>query len=138
MTTKPSIMILRRRMYSGVRNGGHLAASFKTAAANEYLKVYHNRLPHILCECFGITYSQFTSAENVKLTKGMATYIGTFLSENYLREILKDCITKAELPEASQDLSFPIIVRKGSNDEHNQITYFFNYSVEEKSFPIRA
>ncbi len=52
-----------------VNDGGHLVTSFKTAVANEYLKVYHDQLPHILWECLGITYNQFTSAENVSITK---------------------------------------------------------------------
>lgn len=48
--------------------GGTLIATFKTAFANENVKVYPDRQPHILNEVFGMYYQQFTFPENVTLT----------------------------------------------------------------------
>lgn len=43
-----------------VRSGGVLISSFRSFVADEYLTVRHDRLPHGLTECFGMSYNQFT------------------------------------------------------------------------------
>lgn len=47
--------------------GGLLIGTFKTAYTNENLKVYSDCQPHILAECFGIEYNQFTYPINTYL-----------------------------------------------------------------------
>ena len=47
--------------------GGVLVGSFKTAFADENIKVYHDEAPHILSKAFGVSYSQFTNPEGVTL-----------------------------------------------------------------------
>lgn len=51
-----------------VDNGGHLAATFKTAFTNEHVKVSHEVQPRILRKCFGVKYHQFTFPDHVKLS----------------------------------------------------------------------
>lgn len=50
------------------RNGGTLIATFKTAFANENVKVSHDIQPHLLTKCFGVKYHQFTFPEKVGLS----------------------------------------------------------------------
>lgn len=59
-------LLIRLKQY--VENGGTLIASFKTAFANENVKVSHQVQPHILSNCFGVHYDQFTFPKNVGLT----------------------------------------------------------------------
>lgn len=47
--------------------GGTLVATFKTAFCNENVKVYHDTQPHVLHECFGISYQHFTYPVDVEL-----------------------------------------------------------------------
>jgi beta-galactosidase len=56
------------RLSQFVKNGGVLIASFKTAVSDEHVTVYHDNQPHILNECFGITYNQFVEPKNVTLS----------------------------------------------------------------------
>jgi beta-galactosidase len=49
-----------------VKNGGHVFMTFKSAVADENIKVYHDRLPHMLTGCFGMTYNQMTSPGRTK------------------------------------------------------------------------
>lgn len=56
------------RLNQYVENGGTLIASFKSAFANENVKVSHEVQPHILSNCFGVHYDQFTFPKNVGLT----------------------------------------------------------------------
>lgn len=59
---------LLERLNQYVEEGGVLVATFKTAFANENVKVSHEVQPHILKECMGVKYHQFTFPENVRLT----------------------------------------------------------------------
>lgn len=62
----PDELLIRLNQY--VENGRTLIASFKTAFANENVKVSHEVQPHILSNCFGVHYDQFTFPKNVGLT----------------------------------------------------------------------
>lgn len=59
---------LLNRLNQYMENGGTLIASFKSAFANENVKVSHEVQPHILSNCFGVHYDQFTFPKNVGLT----------------------------------------------------------------------
>ena len=48
-----------------VRCGGHVLATFKTAFADENVKVWPDEAPHTLAKVFGISYSHFTVPEHV-------------------------------------------------------------------------
>ncbi|SFR81525.1 beta-galactosidase [Anaeromicropila populeti] len=50
-----------------VKNGGHLLSTFKTGFSDPSLKVYDDRQPHLLTECFGMSYQQFTLPHQVSL-----------------------------------------------------------------------
>ena len=43
-----------------VRKGGHLVATLRSFVADENLKVWHDKAPHLLTDVFGIDYNQFT------------------------------------------------------------------------------
>ena len=66
MYTADEKILTRLKEYTA--QGGTLIATFKTAFANENVKVYPDRQPHILSEVFGMYYQQFTFPENVTLT----------------------------------------------------------------------
>lgn len=169
------------RLDSFVKNGGHLVTTFRSAVANENVKVYHDTQPHILHKCLGITYNQFTKPEDTLLSSaeynvpdaerdarvfmellkpqgaavmasyehynwgeyaavtqnrygaGMATHIGCFTSDTYLREILADCLKKAGLWTPVQEITFPVIVRRGTNDFGKEIVYYLNYSKDRQT-----
>ncbi len=55
-----------------VRAGGHLIATFRTAFANEELKIYADPKPHGLTGVFGMEYREFTKPDGVRLS-GMDT-----------------------------------------------------------------
>ena len=189
----PDELLERLKQYTA--NGGTLVATFKTAFANENVKVSYEMQPHILSNCFGINYQQFTFPKNVGLTgsiigensiseidgknvtketadvsvasakvfmellilqeaevlasydhynwkeyaaitknhygKGIAIYIGCMTDDNTLKAVLTDALNSAEveIPE----YSWPVIVRKGTNDLGKYVRYILNYSAEEQN-----
>ena len=62
----PDGLLEKLKQYTA--NGGTLVATFKTAFANENVKVSHEMQPHILSKCFGISYQQFTFPKNTGLS----------------------------------------------------------------------
>ena len=66
MYTADEKILTRLKDYTA--QGGTLIATFKTAFANENVKVYSDSQPHILSEVFGMYYQQFTFPANVTLT----------------------------------------------------------------------
>lgn len=59
---------LLARIDAYVANGGHVFVTFKSAFANENVKVYADCQPHGIDKCLGISYSHFTVPRNVKLS----------------------------------------------------------------------
>lgn len=177
----PDELLEKLKQYTA--NGGTLVATFKTAFANENVKVSHEMQPHILSNCFGISYQQFTFPKNTGLSgsiingtakdsdekaeakvfmellmpqeaevlasydhynwkeyaaitknhygKGTAIYIGCMTDDNTLKAVLTEALNSAEveIPE----YSWPVIVRKGSNDLNKCVRYILNYSAEEQN-----
>ena len=177
----PDGLLEKLKQYTA--NGGTLVATFKTAFANENVKVSHEMQPHILSNCFGISYQQFTFPKNTGLSgsiingtakdsdekaeakvfmellmpqeaevlasydhynwkeyaaitknhygKGIAIYIGCMTDDNTLKAVLTDALNSAEveIPE----YSWPVIVRKGTNDLGKYVRYILNYSAEEQN-----
>ena len=62
----PDELLEKLKQYTA--NGGTLVATFKTAFANENVKVSHEMQPHILSNCFGISYQQFIFPKNTGLS----------------------------------------------------------------------
>lgn len=50
-----------------VAEGGHLIATFRSGFSDEQLKIYADMQPHILHQCLGIHYDQFTYPKNVSV-----------------------------------------------------------------------
>lgn len=50
-----------------VKAGGHLITTFRSGFSDEQLKIYSDTQPHILHECLGLHYNQFTYPNNVKI-----------------------------------------------------------------------
>lgn len=50
-----------------VKEGGHLIATFRSGFSDEQIKIYADMQPHILHECLGLHYDQFTYPKNVKV-----------------------------------------------------------------------
>ena len=177
----PDELLEKLKQYTA--NGGTLVATFKTAFANENVKVSHEMQPHILSNCFGISYQQFTFPKNTGLSgsiidgtangadekaeakvfmellmpqeaevlasydhynwkeyaaitknhyrKGTAIYIGCMTDDNTLKAVLTEALnsTEVEIPE----YSWPVIIRKGTNDLGKCVRYILNYSAEEQN-----
>ncbi|HEX3022183.1 MAG TPA: beta-galactosidase [Lachnospiraceae bacterium] len=62
-----------------VERGGVLISSFKSFVADEHLSVYHEKQPHILHSCFGMSYNQFTEPGRTSLIGRKVQYFAELL-----------------------------------------------------------
>ncbi|TDO24477.1 beta-galactosidase [Pedobacter duraquae] len=66
--------------------------------------------------------------------KGTATYVGFMPGAKLLDKIMEQALKSAGLWSADQQLSFPLITKKGINQQGKVIHYYFNYSAAKQSF----
>lgn len=87
---------LLERLRKYVEEGGNLVATFKSGFTDENVKVSHEVQPHILRECLGVKYHQFTAPKNVAL-RGEAAEGATDKEAKIFMEML--------IPEGAQVLA---------------------------------
>lgn len=68
-----------RKLDCFVKNGGVLVSSFKSFVADEHLSVYPDTQPHILHDCFGMSYQQFTEPGRTKIAGCPVTYFAELI-----------------------------------------------------------
>lgn len=81
---------LLKKLDKYVADGGNIVATFKTAFANENIKVSHDTQPHILNNCFGIKYNQFTLPENVGLSGEIVSGFEDAKAETFMELIIPE------------------------------------------------
>lgn len=62
--------------------------------------------------------------------KGVATYIGCMPGNAVMEKILADAVKSAGLWGDDQQLYFPVITKKGVNEQGKTLRYIFNYSAK--------
>lgn len=79
-------------------------------------------------------WGKYAAITENRYGKGMATYIGCIPSEAIMKEVLGRAVKKANLWGVNQELSFPLIIKEGVNQEGKLLHYYFNYCEDHHSF----
>ncbi|KGE18689.1 beta-galactosidase [Paenibacillus wynnii] len=79
-------------------------------------------------------YGDYAAVTRNRYGLGTATYIGCMTSSAMVGSVLKSTVKEAGLWSSDQELSFPIIVKKGTNRAQQTVRYYFNYSNAAVSF----
>jgi len=66
--------------------------------------------------------------------KGLATYMGCWVSNEVTSKLMEDVVKKAGLWSDAQKLTYPVITKGGVNERGKAIHYLFNYSAKATSF----
>lgn len=81
---------LLEKLNQYVWSGGILVATFKTAFANENVKVSHEIQPHILHDCMGVKYHQFAFPKNVGLSGRIVGNSSERQAETFMELLVPD------------------------------------------------
>lgn len=79
-------------------------------------------------------WGKYAAVTQNKFGKGTATYIATYTSPALTAKILQNAVKEAGLWGVDQEISFPVIVKTGVNQNGKTIHYYFNYSANSVSF----
>lgn len=79
-------------------------------------------------------WGEYAAITHNNYGKGTATYLGCYPEKEVIKEVYRKVFKKAELWSKEQDISFPLITKKGVNKEGKTIRYYFNYSAEKITF----
>ncbi|WP_370477324.1 beta-galactosidase [Tamlana flava] len=78
-------------------------------------------------------WGRYAAITENKYGKGIATYIGFMPGEKLINKIFEDQLKKTKLWGKDQNLTYPIIVKTGTNKKGKTVRYFFNYSQEKQT-----
>lgn len=83
-------------------------------------------------------WGKYAAITQNRFGKGMLTYVGTLVSDAIMDGVVEDVAEKAGLMTEIQNLSFPLVVKSGTNAEGNTIRYVFNFSDAPQEFAYPA
>ena len=109
-----------------VKNGGHLLLSFKSGFSDEELKIYHDAQPHLLTDCIGATYDQFTKPVDVTITLEGKEY-----EISHWMELVHSLSCREEVPDCHKNSGTDITSKPDSTCEiwaHYNHKYWGNYA----------
>lgn len=83
-------------------------------------------------------WGKYAAVTQNRYGKGLATYIGCWVSSDVTGKILEGAVKKAGLWGDAQKLSYPVIAKGGVNAAGKTVRYLFNYSAKETvvSYPF--
>ena len=73
-----------------VENGGHLVVTFRSGFSDEHLKIYPDMQPHILHQCLGVSYSQFTVPGNTTLRCNFPSSVTVPVLHDWMELLIPD------------------------------------------------
>lgn len=80
------------------------------------------------------SWGNYAAITQNQFGKGTATYVGCMTTPALTEKIVKNVVEKANLWKTEQQLSFPIIIKSGVNQQGKNIRYVFNYSAVPQVF----
>lgn len=78
-------------------------------------------------------WSEYAAVTRNRYGKGSAVYLGCYFDAALLKDLLACLVEDAGLK--LPDIHYPLVTKRGINEQQKQITYFFNYADAPASFP---
>ena len=106
-------------------------ADVSVASAKVFMELLILQEAEVLASYDHYNWKEYAAITKNHYGKGTAIYIGCMTDNNTLKAVLIEALNSAEveIPE----YSWPVIVRKGTNDLGKCVRYILNYSVEEQN-----
>ena len=107
------------------------ATDTSVASAKVFMELLIPQEAEVLAFYDHYNWKEYAAITKNHYGKGTAIYIGCMTDNNTLKAVLTETLNSAEveIPE----YSWPVIVRKGTNDLCKCVRYILNYSAEEQN-----
>ncbi len=76
-------------------------------------------------------WGKYAAITHNRFGSGTATYLACYTTKDALKHLIKKLVTVADI--ALPKTTFPVIIKRGTNDAGKEIIYYFNYSSEEQT-----
>ena len=100
---------------------------------NNFMELVNPEGAQVLASYDHYNWKRYAAVTRNVYGKGTATYLGCWTSDAMLREILADVLKDAGLWGSEQEVEFPVIIKKGTNDLGKEVVYYLNYSSEVRN-----
>lgn len=102
----------------------------ENAAANTFMELLIPQGAKVLASYVHYNWGSYAAITKNVYGKGTATYIGCMTQQSVLCNVFCNVLGEAGIPIPQE--SFPVIVRKGTNDLGRTVTFYLNYSEKEQ------
>lgn len=98
-----------------------------------FMELLNSDTAQVLASYDHYNWKRYAAVTKNSYGKGTAFYLGCKVSDAMLREILCDVLKDADLWNREQEVEFPVIIKKGTNDYGKEVVYYLNYSPDVQS-----
>jgi beta-galactosidase len=123
---------IRYQLFTNVERIGLKDCRFETAQGENYMTDWMEFVTPVTAEVWAsydhTSWGKYAAITHNKYGKGTATYFAGYPSMEVMKQLLNKVAGIAGIEREGGDLSFPLIVRKGTNEKGKTIRYYLNFS----------
>jgi beta-galactosidase len=123
---------IRYQQYNNVQTVGLKDCVFEVDPNESYMREWMELVTPVTAEVWASYdhphWGKYAAITHNKYGKGTATYFAGYPTMEVMKQLLSKVIGIAGIAREDSELSFPVIVRKGTNEKGKTIRYYFNYS----------
>lgn len=115
----------------GVKLRGEIAEGREDREAKVFMELLHPETAETLLSYEHDNWNEYAAVTRNHFGKGYAYYIGCMTDAGILKKVFKKALDDAGIADIERE-SFPVIIRKGTNDFGKTVRFYFNYSGQEQ------
>lgn len=118
---------------SGVKlTGDSFALAEEERSAELFMELLETEDAQVISGYDHYAWKKYAAVTRKDFGKGLGIYFGCMTSPAYLKALLASLWKEKGWWSWKQEISFPLVIREGTNGKGNRVTYYLNYSCEEK------
>lgn len=118
---------------SGVKlTGDSFALAEEERSAELFMELLETEDAQVISGYDHYAWKKYAAVTRKEFGKGLGIYFGCMTSPAYLKALLASLWKEKGWWSWKQEISFPLVIREGTNGKGNRVTYYLNYSCEAK------
>lgn len=118
---------------SGVKlTGDSFALAEEERSAELFMELLETEDAQVISGYDHYAWKKYAAVTRKDFGKGLGIYFGCMTSPAYLKALLASLWKEKGWWSWKQEISFPLVIREGTNGKGNRVTYYLNYSCEAK------
>ena len=135
-TTQPGMIAdvcgIRYQQFTNMERVELKECTYEVTPGENYMKAWMELVTPVTAEVWASYdhphWGKYAAVTHNKYGKGTATYFAGYPSMEVMKQVISKVAGLSGIARDDSALSFPVIVRKGTNEKGKTIRYYFNYS----------